>query len=43
MTMKENIPAKALLKSAGFREDEEERMSIVPVFYLLQREESARR
>lgn len=37
MTLKENIPAKALLKSVGFSEDEDERISKVHAFYLLLR------
>jgi RimJ/RimL family protein N-acetyltransferase len=37
MTLKENTAAKALLKAVGFSEDEDERMSKVHAFYLLQR------
>lgn len=35
MTLKENIAAKALLRSVGFSEDEDERMSQVHAYYCL--------
>ncbi len=39
MTRKENVPAKALLKSAGFYEDDAERMSKAHAFYLMEKME----
>lgn len=39
MTLKENVPAEALLRSVGFKEDEEERMSEVHGFYVLEKNE----
>ncbi|MBC7743616.1 MAG: GNAT family N-acetyltransferase [Flavobacterium sp.] len=38
MTFKENLPAQGLLKAVGFREDDAERMSMVHVFYVRERE-----
>ena len=38
MTLKENVPAKALLTSVGFKEDHAERMSKEHAFYLLEKQ-----